>query len=789
MSTDNNLESLDAEPSAGRSEISGDDLVRAVFPEHPRWPLVTASIVATVVAVVASVLAVKGGVVFGPWQGAYLDLSFPYRAPLLSLWYTRAFVAIPFLDRASCTVAASVVAGALSCGALATVTAQALRGKVPDAAIALCGAAAGSFLAFTPAWMRLSTSASPAVLTVLLALIGIGFLQHAIHVTGARWLFYSGALLGLASSNDPSFAIVYLVALLAALGELGEHVRVTRIFSPMLGGFALTACIPLVHSFISGESLSEFAAHAMHTAFPAIGDGMPQFGFGLELQPQFSWGILGATIAGLTALFIRGMRGAAVSWAMIFLAMGPFWPALTNQHVSPYVLRDTQAAAGIAYAGVCVAAGWGIAWIARMMIRVPGRTISIAIAILAASIVLLVFQYRSLPATNGVTADAVGMDILDSCAADAALVVGDSRTASLLRTLQISGGVRQDVIVIPVHAFEQSKWREHLHRKYAGRLDVPGEFPPVEAWKRWPLERPNEFAELNIRLKLGSVRDSDFLDLMLWEFMRDNFTRSPVCFAGVSTAWLTARGKRDGVVLHYPRDGVNESRPVDAVVPAKSGSRYFDPEFDKTVVGLLLPLAEAYRRQDNAAESASIAELARAYGANDAGAWLTSARAAARAGQREKAQEYVANFISLAESDGDMQVSIDLIAEDLHRNSIAVEFKSGSLAAHDSFDTRQRRDALAAQLWNLDELSVLSDTYTKALLDGQGGFDLLYEGAAADAQLGRLTAARTLLNQAAEIDPLAIWRQLQVDGRFKLLEVDDPTLHDLPRTKSQIPSL
>lgn len=781
MSTDIDSETIDANHASGLTEISDEDLVRAVFPASPLWPQLAAGVVAAVVAAVAAVLAFRGGVVFGPWQGAYLDLSFPYRAPLLSLWYTRAFVAIPVFDRATCTVLASMVAGVASCGALAAIAAQVLCGKVPETVAALCGAAAGSFLALTPMWLRLTTSASPAALTVLLALIGIGFLQHAIHVTGARWLFYTGAFLGLASANDPSFAIVYVIALLAALGELGENIRVTRIFLPMLSGFALTACIPLVHSFLSGESLSEFAAHAMHTTFPTIGDGAPQFGFGLELQPQFSWGILGATIVGLTALFIRGMRGAAVTWAMIFLAMGPFWPSLTNQHISPYVLRDPEAASAIAYAGVCIAAAWGIAWIARVMANMPRRSVLGPAAIFAVSVTLLALQYRSLPASDAVSADKLGRAMFGNCAPDAALVVGDSRTASLLRTLQISSDHRRDVAVISVHAFEQPKLREQMHRRYAGKIDIPGDFPPVEAWKRWPLERPNEFAMLNLRLKVGSVRDSDFLDLMLWEFMRDNFNERPICFAGVSAPWLTARGKHDGVLLRYPRDGVEDPRPIDSIIPANARQQHSDPEFDKTVVGLLLPLAEAFRRQDNTLESQNVAELARSYGANDAGAWLLSARAAARAGQREAAEEFAASFIRLAKSEADMQSFIDLIAEDLRRNTLAHEFKMGYVADGASVEARQRRDALASQLWGLDELTVLSSAYAAALQDGPRNFELLYESAAVNAQLGEFRHARERLISAADIDAFRIWRQLQSDGRFTLLEVDNPELHRAPR--------
>lgn len=774
VSTNIESETLDIRPVEEARVISDDDLLKAVLTPAPRWPLVAAGTIAVIVAVVAFYHALRGGVVFGPWQGAYLDLAYPYRAPLISTWVARAFVAIPVADRAYCTVLASLCTGALACGLLAAITAQALRGRMPPTATALCGAAAGSMLALTPLWARLSTGASPAPVTLLLALIGIAFLQHANYATAPRWLLYSGLCMGLAAANDPSFAIVFVIALLAALGELGEHVRVTKIFTPMLAGVGVAICVPLVRAFWAGESLAEFLSHAMGTTFPAIGDGAPQFAFGLELRPQFSWPVLGAALIGLTALFMRNMRGPAVTWALIFLAMGPFWPALTNQHASPYVLRDTDAPAAIAYAAACVCAGWGIAWTVHALANGPRRGPWAAGLAGCAALALAGEQYRAAFPPRAASAEYIGGEIFNECAPGAALLVGDSHTASLLRTLQLAHDVRPDVAVISVHALEQPKWRAYLHRKFAGVLSIAGDFPPVEAWKRWPLERPNEFAMLNVRLKQGGIRESDFRDLMLWEFMRDNFKNRPICFAGVSSPWLTARGKRTGVVLQYPRAVPGSGRSLDAIgaMAHDNSAIRADAEFDKTAVGLLLPLAEACRRQDDVAESERLAALARDFGANDAGAWLTSARAAARGGQRERAIDYATNYIRLAKSEQDMQVFLDLIEEDLRRNSVATEFGSDRVMLDGSESGIKRRADLATQLWDLDELAVLSNAYSRAIASGSGDFETLYEGAAADVQLGELGAARERLGRAAAIDPFKVWSRLQIDGRFLLLEAD-----------------
>ena len=280
-----------------RSGSSDDDLLNAASPVYPRWPLVFAACVAVCVATGSFLHAFNGGIAFGPWQGVYLDLDSPYRAPLISIWIARAFVAIPFFDRATCTVLASMVAGALACGALAIAAAQGLRERLSPQAAALCGAMAGAVLALTPMWTRLCVSGAPAPVTLLVALAGMCALHHALHATAPRTLFYAGTLFGLSAENDPAFAIVFVVALLAALGDLGERVNVTRILSNMVAGFCIVVPVPLLHAFFAGESLAEFSAHAMHTSFPVIGDGVPQFGFGLELRPQFSWEVLGATLS------------------------------------------------------------------------------------------------------------------------------------------------------------------------------------------------------------------------------------------------------------------------------------------------------------------------------------------------------------------------------------------------------------------------------------------------------------------------------------------------------------
>ncbi|HRI88182.1 MAG TPA: DUF2723 domain-containing protein, partial [Candidatus Hydrogenedentes bacterium] len=521
MSNDSYLDPLNDEVRDGPISLH-----EIVIPEDTPLPSVKPAIlaggIAASVAAIYFVVSMGNGMAFGPWQGAYLDPSFPYRTPLISLWLGRAMAAIPLGDAAWRLSFVSALFGAAACGMLAIIAARSLRERSGTGAAVIAGVASGLLFALTPTWSATIISNAPAVTTVLLALSGLACLQHAIETHAPRWLLPTGTAIGLATVNDPSFAIVLIIALLAALGTLGERVPVGRVFAMLFAGFALTASIPFARAMFDGEGTDGFLHHAIATAYPTIGDGLPRLGFGLELRPQFSWMVLAATILGLTALFLRGMRGAATMWALLFLAMGPFWPALTNQRSSEYVLRETGAAESIACAAVCICALWGAAWLARAITRGnQGRLAAAVAAVTAAG--MLGFQVAELPARDSALAATIADRMLADCGRDALLVTGDARTTALLRTAQISRGVRTDVGIVAVHALEQGETRSALSKLHGDSLSVARDFPPDNAWTRWPVERPNEFGTLNATMMSGGLRESDFRDLMLWEFMRDNF--------------------------------------------------------------------------------------------------------------------------------------------------------------------------------------------------------------------------------------------------------------------------
>ncbi|MDZ4859112.1 MAG: hypothetical protein SGI88_09005 [Candidatus Hydrogenedentes bacterium] len=754
--------------------VSGDAPAVVIPEDEPPTnvsPAMLAALAAFVGVLVYLLFHLGNGLAFGPWQGAYLDAAFPYRAPLISLWTGRAVAAIPFGDAARRLSFASVMLGALACAMLALMAARAL-GARPGGITAACGGVgAGLLFALTPAWSNAVASNSPAMVTVLLSLIGLAFVQHAIETRTAGWLAYGGLAIGFATANDPSFAILFVIALLAALGTLGERISVARVFAPLLCGFAAPVLVPFARSLVLGEGLDGFLAHAMATAYPTIGDGVPRLGFGLELRPQFSWVMLGATLAGMTALFTPGMRGAATTWALLFLAMGPFWPMLTNQRSSAYVLRDTDAATSIASAAVCIGAVWGLAWLARVLARRDrGATIT---ALMACGVAIMVgVQYAALPKRDAARADALARSIFADSGTNAVIVTGDARTTSLLRTIQLARGVRRDLAVVSVHALEQPEWRARLAATYRDELRVVTDFPPDNAWTRWPVERPNEFGLLNATLRDGGLQEGDFRDLLLWEFMRDNFSARPILFAGVTSAWLTARGKPVGMLLAYPREGAGEGNALALVTAA--GAFDTDQEMAATNLSLLLPLAEASRRQNDVPQAEKLAALARENGPNNAGAWLSSARAAARGGRREQAVAFSARYLRMANNPREMKDFLGLIEEDLQRNALAVEFSTAAIQTEVNDATRMRRDQLAEMLWGLDELSVLATGYDVAMQIGPGDFELLYERAAVNAQLGELDIARALVGEAVKVDFQKVWSRMQWDGRFYLLEVKRP---------------
>jgi len=121
-----------------------------------------------------------------------------------------------------------------------------------------------------------------------------------------------------------------------------------------------------------------------------------------------------------------------------------------------------------------------------------------------------------------------------------------------------------------------------------------------------------------------------------------------------------------------------------------------------------------------------------------------------------------------------MKDFLGLIEEDLQRNALAVEFSTAAIQTEVNDATRMRRDQLAEMLWGLDELSVLATGYDVAMQIGPGDFELLYERAAVNAQLGELDIARALVGEAVKVDFQKVWSRMQWDGRFYLLEVKRP---------------
>lgn len=740
-------------------------------------PMIGAGLLGVFAGAAALAARVGEGIGLGPWQGAYLDPNFPYRIPLLSLWSNQLALAVSPADDAWTTTALALILCAASCGLLASLCALHLQGKVRPSAATLFGAMAGLLFACTPVVQFAVVDSSPAALSVLLMLGAALLLSISFRTGRLGWLFAGNLAAGLAAANEPSYAVLFVILVIASLGHARENSRATLILVTACAGFAVGASAPIFTAWRARESASTFLNHALATAYPTIGDAWPKFGFWWEIRGQFSWPVLAIACLSLVLFFAPRHRGPVVLWGLLFLAMGPFLPALTNQQTSAYVLRDASGPKAIAAAAICLVSTWFCAAVYHEWAERTRRRRA-QLAIVGASVVAIaVSQWQPLPVRERGLAVRIASDLLDDCEQGAILVVGDERTHSLLRTLQVARGHRPDITIVDQRALEVDGMRARLAADSTASLRINPLFPPIDAAERWPAERPRESLVLMDRLRRGTARMPDMRDLLLWEFVRDNFRFRPIHFAGVTTPWLTARAQTHGVTLRYPRAAPTAARSFQALQSAQpDASRGPDAELSGLAVALLVPVAEAHRRQNDLDEAERVASLARQFGADRAPAWLVSARTAARRGQRDKALAFAERYLQVTTDRAGSEQLTALIQEDLRRNAVAAEFETIDIDFETGSAEFFRRKQLAAELWDLEELRVLLGGYARTMEGAPPRIEDLYESAAILVQLGEFERARERLREAIGIDVRAVWRRMQTDGRFALLRVDSSGL-------------
>lgn len=722
-------------------------------------------------------------VAFGPWLGPFLADSPVPDLPLLSYWLARAVVAACDGEPMKAALALNMLSagwGALCCAMLALMAAGICRGLTSRFEAFLCGVAAGLAFALTPSFSYAATAAGPTTLSVFLALASLaGLCLRAGTERGLGLLFLSALCAGLATANHPSFAFLLMLVLLASTSAPSlRHVFMSTGLV-VLPGFLLGALVPVVTSIAAGESPREFLAHALQTPYPAIGEGAPHLGFGGELLQELPWtALVLALLAFALSLRTRG-RLSALAWAVVFLAMGPFLPSVTNQFGHDVGLKDPVAPFCVVIGLVCAFVACGGAFTAALVFRkraVPRFLLTVALPVVAYAICLWPAAFVTLPQMpnrNHTRAMELGKRILADCPLNALLVSGNAELTSLVCATQFAAQYRDDVTVIASEWLVVPRFRQRLGISLGDSTHMPQDFPSPETWGRWQKEQPLLLKQTTEHSAAPDV--GGYIDLAIWDLVRDNSRRRSVCFIGLDSQWLMARATPAGTTAMYPEsDVVPSSVPPAFIVDAQLlENRGGDTGFSKAVARLLLPLSENARLQDNPAESLRLAHAAAELTPDDPAPWLAVARAAARNGQKDIALDAASTCIQLSSNqEAPFPVSVkELLAADFERRETAAQF---SRLVDEPQGGGQKREELASRLWQADELVVLERGYAAMSAMDPNDVDALYQRAAALTQLGRLSIAREALTRALEAAPAETTARVMNDGRFALLyQFDD----------------
>jgi tetratricopeptide (TPR) repeat protein len=713
-----------------------------------------------------------------PWQEWAVDSIHVYDRPLLTSWLADACrILVPSNLLAALNILNWLI-GALCCALIASYTTNVSAGRASRIERILGGCFAGLAFAATGVWSSVMEGVAPATLTVALTVAAFIVIHRPEKTPSLAAIFFCALFVGLATANDPAIGVIALILAILAIHAAAERASAWAIVSTYSVGFAAGAGVPILAALSRGEGRSGFLIHALATPYPTVGDGKPEFGYLVQLTGQFAWPILLLALAGLLLALAQGRSRLALGWSFVFLCMGPFLPWLTNQTRADGVITDTAAAQSLALASIGIFAAWGlVTWTKLLMPNDSQRYRRVAI-LLVAGLSLVTYQWTRLPENSDDSAEKLAIAILLDCPEESVLVTGDERIHSLVSTAQAHLGIRPDLTIVPADALASPRLRNRLARAAMPRLRIDTIFPPVDALERWAVERPQALAALNASPELRK----DLRDLAVWELVRDNFPNRTFCFAGVSAPWLTARAQRNGAVLVFPRDGEirdNSMGYIEEYLTDIEGERE-ESDLHQTLAALLVPASDAARRQGDLAEAARAAEFARQIGGDDALPWLASARAAARAGNRERAIAYFEQYLWHFLGNDPAGLLGETIQEDLTRNALAEAYVT-SMGSDSSRGNLRMQEMLVSDLWAFEELQVLAEGYRMARERNIAtrDIDALCEGAAVLTQLGDLSAARDDIGEAVSLDAVRVWRRLKSDPRFDLLRIETSAMESL----------
>lgn len=717
---------------------------------------------------------------FGTWQGILLSEHPLEQPPVLSYWLSHVAAWLPGCNAAWRLNLLSAVCGALSCGLVCLLGARA-AGAFLGAGEALAYGVLGALaFAATPAFVYEATGAGPSTLTLALAIGAISLLGTIkVSEEGSSRLYLAAWLSGLAMANHAAFGWLFAAVVFVLLQSGPPRRRAIRLATGCSAAWVAGAALPFARSRIEGESLREFLSHALQQPYPNLFDGLPSTEPLRQLVTNYPPVFLALAIVGLVFSFSPGQRHHGVLLAGLALCMGPLLPILTNQTGGAAALENDRTPLFLTMALTCIWASWGAARLVCLLPKHVARPW--ARSSLCAGLVLAACAgWPAIPSRNHTVARGLAERILDSCPPDAILVSGEPQLTSILRTAQLVCGIRDDVAVIPAANLAGSPLeRRWLAEHLSGRVSLPDAFSLEHNGQAWSNEQPLALARF-LEGKTSGTAESGLLDLALWEFVKANYQRGPLCFVGLDSQWLGARAAISGLVLTFPR-----LYPTAAIQPDAEIGRFIDdaslrqrdPGVARSLASLPLPLATAARAQGQCVISLRLASLAARLNPNAVEPERCILRAEARGGDKKAAMKRLGTVLVLAPSEQEAAELRAAIEHDLSCRAREQAFLDVvALETTERTPHREERTKAAQALWEVDELAVLAQGYDGILEALPEDTDARYQLAAVYVQLGNLKKARDALKLIigkANMASASFAQRLLNDGRFVLLRYYD----------------
>jgi tetratricopeptide (TPR) repeat protein len=708
------------------------------------------------------------------WQGMMLNGAYP--VPV----FGQALVsAVAWFDSPMSIVVLNVITrmlGAVTCAGVTAITVNAVR-RVSTAGEAwICGVVAGLVFILAPSTTSAFTAAWPGAVTVSCAVWGLAALARAVQsrTRSGFWLTLGAGLCASAAANH-AFLGWLAIPVFGATAFVWRHATtnlrgIVCAFLAWAGMLALPAINAIA---IQREQPHFFLGRILRGPYPAIGEHAPDWNAVIGLGSQFHPLVWVFALASVILVVQRHVRAGLFAGVMLFVMSGPMAPFLMNQYDTGAFPRDDISLAVMSLAGFTIVFGLGLAASMQIIFR---RTHALgyrgAMAALVFAIVAL-HQWGLAPDRRTELSGEFARTLLDGCPRDAILIVQDRAIAGMLNTAQLAYTHRRDVRVVPAGVLINPAARQYYRHVHPDGIHIDTAYDTQQHASTWQHERPLVTnALLNAEPNSHDWRLA-LDDLVLWEFVRDNFGARPVAFAGVNAPWLHARAAINGLVQVYPRVDAPLTDSMEAWLAMKmtTGLQTDDPELANAFAEILLSLSATRRAQNQGEEATRLAILATQYEEHESSAWMALARAAARNGFLENADAYSATESRTGEEDDDLAAT--LLARDHDAYDLVSKYQSGlDEDPPGDPDSRFRRQQIAEDLWLIDEIAVLADLMEQELRHDTVTARNLYELAAVYAQLGELAKARRLLRDAIALAPDDVESHLKNDGRFVLLEFD-----------------